>query len=184
MRNNRVVIVLAMVFVLLAALVAIQNQQRPPIMLDGSTAYPTEPAVFNDFLPDNITAIRLRSPETGQTFLLAQDTKGVWTAPESTGTLNLTEANNIARTMVLLPFNHTITLKAGEDKSTYGFTPEGILSIEIVLSNGVTHAVAVGFRTTTQDSYYALVDTRSDLYLLDRAPVDYMISRLKSPPVS
>jgi len=116
--------------------------------------------------------------------LLARDSNGVWSAPESTGTLNPTEANNIARTMVLLPFNHTITLKEGEDKSTYGFTPEGILSIEIVLSNGVTHAVAVGFRTTTQDSYYALVDTRSELYLLDRAPVDFIISRLKSPPVS
>jgi hypothetical protein len=86
--------------------------------------------------------------------------------------------------MVLLPFNHTLTLAPGEDKSTYGFTPEGILSIEIVLNSGVSHAVAVGFRTPTQDSYYALIDTRPQLYLLERAPVDYIISRLKSPPVS
>ena len=183
MRNNRALIVLVLVFVLLVALITIQGMQRPAL-IDGSTPAPTEPTVFTDFLPNNIVAIRLRSQETGKEFSLVRDTNGAWTAPEISGTLNTTEAEDIARTMVLMPFNHTITIEPNADKTPYGFTPEGILSIEIILANGMTHAIAVGFRTPTGDSYYALIDNRSDLYLLDRPPVDYIISRLKSPPVS
>ncbi len=184
MKNSRVLIILAMVFVLLAALVAIQSNQRPGTSAGGSTAVPTDPPVFTDFLPENIEAIQLRSPETGKEFSLERDTSGAWAAPTTSGTLNTTEAEDIAKTMVLMPFNHTVALQPNADKTIYGFTPEGILSIEIVLTNGVTHAIAVGYRTPTGDGYYALIDDRSDLYLLDRPPVDYIISRLKSPPVS
>lgn len=181
MKINRVLIVLVMVFVVLVALVAIQSTQHP-VTASGPTPTPIDAPLFTDFTLDNIVGIRLRSPETGATFVLARASDGSWTAPENRGTLNPTEADNLARTMVLLPFSSTVAFS--EDKTTYGFTPQGILAIEIVLTNGTTHAVEVGYRTPTGNSYYALVDTRSNLYLLDRAPVDYIISRLKSPPVS
>ena len=182
MRANRSLIILGMVFVVIAVLVAIQNMQ--PHVVAGPTPTPSDPQTFTDFTFDDIQGIRLRSPESKTSFVLARAADGSWTAPDSTGTLNTTEANNIAKTMVLLPYSHTLTLQVGEDKKTYGFTPQGILVIEIVLKSGATHAVEVGYRTPTQESYYALVDDRSDLYLLDRPPIDYIISRLKSPPVS
>jgi hypothetical protein len=172
-----------MIFVLLAALLAIQGLHAPAI-INGATAAPTEPVVFGDFLPDDITAIRLRSLQGGTFFVLARDANGNWSAPDSTGTLNTTEAENIARTMVLMPYSHTVSIQPGEDKTTYGFTSSTVLDIEIILKNGRTHAVVIGYRTPTGDGYYAIIDNRSELYVVERAPVDYIISRLKSPPVS
>ncbi|MEP7290320.1 MAG: hypothetical protein ABI835_01000 [Chloroflexota bacterium] len=183
MRNNRVLIVLLMVFVVLATVLVTQNSQ---ISDDPPTLARMANVVFRDFTPDDIQAIRLRSPESGETFVISRATDGtrVWTAPESAGTLISAEAENIARTIVLLPVSDTIALPQGDDLATFGFTPEGVLSVEIVLSSGVSHAVAVGYRTPTDDNYYAIVDDSSEMYLIFRPPIDYLISRLKSPPVA
>jgi hypothetical protein len=110
---------------------------------------------------------------------------GVWTAPGSLGTLDTAQAEAVARTMVLLPYNDVL-LEAPTEASLpdFGFTPEGVLSIEILLTDGGAHAVAVGFRTPTEDTYYALVDDRPDLYLLERGAVDYLIKTLREPPVA
>jgi hypothetical protein len=181
-KNNRVLIVLLMAFVVLAALLMIQNEQQnasPP------TSAVMANVVFRDFVPADIQAVRLRSPESGETFVIsrAEDGSGTWTAPERAGALNTVEAENIARTMAVLSVTGTIAMPSEGDLATYGFTPEGILSLEILLSNGLSHVVAVGYRTPTEDNYYAIVDDRSELYLLFRPAIDYLISRLKSPPV-
>jgi len=180
MKNSRSsLIIFLIVFVVLALLVALQNMHYTPP--PEATTYPS---VFSDVNLDNLQAIRLRSPETGQSFVLSRAEDGTWTAPDSAGTLNATEADNIARTMVLMPFERILPLNPSDDLTTYGFTPEGILAIEILLTNGDSHAVAVGYRTPTENSYYALVDDRPSLYLLERGAIDFLISRLKSPPVA
>ncbi len=184
MKNSRIVIILLMVFVALAAFLAAQNAQQ-------SSAPPTSQAqqvlsqrIFPDLQINDIQAIRLRSPETGDSFVISRGGDGAWTAPDSSGTLNTTEADNIARTMVLLPYSRTLTVSPGDDLAPYGFTPEGILSVEIIQTDGASHAVAVGYRNPTATGYYGLIDDRPDLYLLDRGAVDFLISRLKSPPVA
>ncbi len=182
MKNSRVLVALALVFVALAVLLAIQGAQ--PRTLSGATIVPTEQPVFSDVTLDTLQAIRLRSPETGQSLILSRSAEGEWTAPDLSGTLDATEADLIARTMVLLPFSRTLPLAADADMATYGFTPEGILSIELLLTDGGAHAVAVGFRTPTEQTYYALVDDRADLYLIERGAIDFLISRVKSPPVA
>lgn len=181
MKSNRLVIVLAMIFVLLAALVAYQNSQPPTLLVTTPTPGQSDAPLFPGLTLDQIEAIRLRSPEDGKSFMIDRTLDGAWTAPETPGTLNTDEANNIAKTMIVLPYGESFTLQPGADKTAYGFTPEGILSIEMVLTNGATHVVAVGYRTPTEENYYALVDDRPNLYLLERAAVDYLISRLKSP---
>ncbi len=182
MKNTRSVILLLIAFVALATLMMIQNDQR------AAAPTPTSPlmgnAVFTDFTPDDIQAVRLRSPDDGSSFVISRAEDGSWAAPESSGTLNSAEAENIARTMVLLPFSSTLPAPAGADLAGFGFTPEGILSLEVLLTSGNSHIVAVGYRTPTEDNYYALVDERAELYLLARPAVDYLISRLKSPPVA
>lgn len=183
MTNRRGLIILAMVFVALAALLAIQNNQHP-VGVTPTPTFITQNTVFNDFTVDSIQAVRLRSPETGKTFIISRTADNSWAAPESTGQLNLKEAAIIAATMVQLPYQRTLPLPAKTDLSTYGFTPEGILSVEILLTNGHTHVVAVGYRTVSAESYYALVDDRSEMYLLQRPAIDYLISRLKNPPVA
>lgn len=180
--NRRLLFGLLLVFVALAALLAIQRAQ--PRTITGATVVPTKPPVFTDVTMDTLQAIRLRSPETGQSLLLSRNSDWEWTAPELSGTLDAKEADLIARTMIVLPFNRTMPLPADADMATFGFTPEGILSIELLLVDGGAHAIAVGYRTPTADSYYALVDDRSDLYLIERAAVDFLISRVKNPPAA
>lgn len=180
MKNNRLVIILLIVFVALATLLAIQTSQPSSSTVTTSDC---SYCVFKDLRIDDIRAIRLRSPETGRTFTIARADDGSWTAPDSSGTLNVDGAELIARTMVVLPFHRTVPLSTSDDKATYGFTPEGILAVDIVLSSG-SHAVAIGYRTPTSDAYYALVDDRPDLYLLERSAVDFLIAALKTPPVA
>lgn len=184
MRNTRSLIVLLMVFVALVALLMFQNDQRSyaPTPTSALAANP----VFTDFTPDGIQAVRLRSPQDGVSFVISRATDGTgsWTAPESSGTLNTAEAENIARTMVLLPYSSTLPLPQGTELAGFGFTPEGILSIEILLADGNSHVVAVGYRTPTEENYYGVVDDRQELYLLSRPAIDYLIARLKSPPTA
>jgi len=180
MKTNRTPLILVAVFVGLAALLMVQNsasnRPEPTSTLLGN-------AIFRDFAPDDIQAIRLRSPESGESFSIVRADDGTWTS-DSSGTLVQEEANGIARTMVAMTYNSTFALPDGQNLTTYGFTPEGVLAVEIVLSSGESHAVAVGYRTPTEDNYYAIVDDRTELYLIMRAPVDYLISRLKSPPIA
>ncbi|MCC6803952.1 MAG: hypothetical protein IT319_13800, partial [Anaerolineae bacterium] len=177
MKNSRTLLILLIVFVALVTLLFMQNNQPTTnLNADNSCSY----CVFTDIQINDIQAIRLRSPETGQSFTIARDADGNWTAPDSSGTLNTSTAELIARTMIVLPFHRTIPLGASDDKAAYGFTPEGILAVDIVVSNGI-HAVAVGYRTPTSDAYYALVDDRPDMYLLERSAVDFLIAALKTP---
>lgn len=182
MKSTRVLIVMLMAFVALAALLVYQNDQRN--YAPTPTSAMAANVVFTDFRPDDIQAIRLRSPQDGLSFVVSRDDTGSWTAPESSGTLNTAEAENIARTMVLLPYASTLPAPHTEDLPGFGFTPEGILSIEILLVDGNSHVVAVGYRTPTEENYYGLVDDRQELYLLSRPAVDYLIARLKSPPTA
>jgi hypothetical protein len=182
MKNNRLVLVFLAVFLLLAALLAYQESR--PTQVDAPTPGERQAHVFPDLTLNSIQAIRLRSPETSESLILAREMGSAWTAPESSGTLNSTEADNIAKTMVLLPYNDTLAVKSNADLSAYGFTPNGVLSIQILLFNGDSHAVEVGYRNPTEDSYYALVDERPDLYLVERAAIDYLISRVKNPPIT
>ena len=184
MKNFRFLLVLLMIFVVLVVLLVVQNKQQDAAVLSTPTPGGFSSPIFADVTLNTIAAIRLRSPETGKTFLLSRATDGSWTAPLNPGKLDPNGANNIAKTMVLLPYNQTLTLPAKADKTVYGFTPSGVLSIEVILTNGVSHAVEIGYRTPTSEFYYALVDDRPDLYLVERAPIDYLIFCIKSPPVS
>ncbi len=179
--SNRMLIILAMVFVVAATLLAFQRTQQTEVRPTPVVAYHF---VFPEVAATDIQAIRLRNPVTGDSLSMARAADGSWTLPEISGTLNPTDANGIAQTMVLLPFSRTLPLSEAEDLQTYGFTPEGIFAIEFVLSNGTSHAVAVGYRTPTDNSYYGLIDDRGDLYLLERPAIDYLISRLKNPPIT
>jgi hypothetical protein len=170
-------------FIALAIVLAYQNS-RPTVQPSAPTPGISSARVFPDLTLDGIRGIRLRSPETGAMFALSRGTDGVWTAPGSAGTLDLVGADGIARTMVLLPYNASLPVPDGADMAAYGFTPEGVLSIEILLTDGGAHAVAVGYRTPTEDTYYALVDDRPDLYLVERAAVDFLILALREPPVA
>lgn len=182
MRARRTgLIILLVIFGVLGLLTFLQQRQEPQVVV------PTGAVPFYRVFPDlavlDIGGIRVRSPENDQSFTLARGEDGTWQAPGSEGTLDTEIASDIARTMALLPYIAIVTA-ADADTTLYGFQPEGILSLEIALSDGTNHVVAIGYRTPTETGYYAFVDERPELYILDRAPIDYLISQLREPPVA
>lgn len=133
---------------------------------------------------DDITAIRLRDPITKKTFTLSRDSTGNWIAPDNPGKLDLTTANNIAKTVVLLPYETTIEVKPDTVLSHFGFQPDGVFSIEILLRDNKSHAVTIGDLNASAVSYYGLVDDKKVIYVMERRAIDYLWVQLVKPPVT
>ncbi len=133
---------------------------------------------------DDVVAIRLRNPHTNATFTLSRDSLGNWTAPDNPGKLDTTAATNIAKTVVLLPYESTIEVKPDTKLADFGFRPDGVFSIEILLRNNTSHAVTIGDLNTTEVSYYGLVDDKKVIYVMERRAIDYLWVQFKNPPVT
>lgn len=133
---------------------------------------------------DDITAIRLRNPHDNATFTLSRDPSGNWTAPNNPGKLDTTAAINIAKTVVLLPYESTIEVKPDTKLADFGFRPDGVFAIEILLKDNTSHAFTIGDLNTTEVSYYGLVDDKKVIYVMERRAIDYLWVQLKKPPVT
>lgn len=169
--RRQTVLLLLLVFIALAAATYWQNRQ-------SSQVAPTPQIQFERVFPDlkvlDIGAIRLQDPTTNATFTLSRGEGGEWQALDVEGELNTETATLIARTMVLFPYEYTLPMPADDDLAAYGFNPNGNLLIQIVQINGEAHAVAIGRLTPSAASYYAVVDDREELYVIDRAPVEFL----------
>jgi hypothetical protein len=190
--KRRTVFGLLVLFVALAVIATLQ--MRPPAQLSlaeiQATATMLGTPIFSRVYPDmavlDIQAIRLREPNLNQEFVISRGTDGQWTAPDAAAdeSLDTDAASNIARTVVLLYYERTLPLDSSVKLADYGFNPNGNLSIEVLLKNGDGHVVAIGTLLASQAVYYALVDDRQEIYLLERAPVDYLITQLAHPPLT
>ena len=196
--NRRTLFILLIAF---AVLVVISLFQTRNSSVPGSeaTVDPSNPPTINaaNFLSvyklmgttlgmtvDDITAIRLRDPESKKTFAISRDSTGNWTAPDSSGKLDATTANNIAKTVVLLPYEKTIEVKPDTLLSDFGFQPDGIFAIEVLLRNNKTHAILIGDLNTAEVSYYGLVDDKKVIYVMERRAIDYLLIQLNKPPLT
>ncbi len=132
----------------------------------------------------DIQAVRLADPSTAKTFTIAQQAAGVWTAPDSGKALRGQAGIQIATTIALLPNRQVVPILDEQALTTYGFKPNPLLLIYVLLKNGKTHNVAIGSLTPATTSYYAIVDDVSGVYVLDRSPIDFLIVALRTPPVA
>ena len=124
--NRRVLLILGIIFVALIIVTYIQSQPTP-------IATPNE-AYFTSFLGRDlkmtvldIQAIRLHDPQSEQSFIISRDSNGNWTAPDQEGSLDTDAASNIAKTVVLMPYQQAVDLEANPDLEQYGFQPNGSL---------------------------------------------------------
>ncbi len=196
--NRRTLFILLVTFV---ALVVIAFLQTRPSFAPGaeSTLDPSIQPTTNaeDFLSeyklmgttlgmsvDDITAIRLRDPESNQSFAISRDTTGKWISTDSQGSLDPTAADNIAKTVGLLPYEKTIEVTASTSLADFGFMPDGIFSIELLLRDGKTHAIVIGDLTASLQSYYGLVDDKTEIYVLERRAIDFLLIQLNKPPLT
>jgi hypothetical protein len=196
--NRRTLIILLVAFVALAFVALFQNRQFPNVTSEATLDPALQPTTnAAQYLSDykllgktigmtleNISAIRLRDPDTKQTFTLKRDSSGNWTAPDNPGTLDQTAATNIAKTVVLLPYESTIEVKPDTSLADFGFEPDGIFAVEVVLRTNLTHAILIGNLNASGVSYYGLVDDKKVIYIMERRAIDYLLVNLKKPPVN
>ena len=190
--KRRGVFALLLLFVVLAVIATLQ--MRPPAQPSleelRATATMLGTPIFSRIFPDmavlDIQAIRLRDPDSNQEFLISRGTDGQWTAPNATEEerLDAHTASNIARTVILLHYERTLPVENSTQLAEYGFNPNGNLFIEVLLESGEGHVVAIGTLSGSRTVYYALVDERQEIYLLERAPVDYLITQVTNPPLT
>jgi hypothetical protein len=185
MNGRRNIVILAMVFAILLIITVLQNEQ---IVFSPGAPTPFPTGVYRRVFPEmavlDIQAIRLENPVSGVTFTISRASDGTWTAPESEQTLDTDVATMIAQTMVLLPYEGTVTLTEDSELVTYGFQTQPRLLVQVLMSNGDAHIVAVGEVTPSQAAFYALVDERDEVYLLDGRAVAYLLTTLESPPLT
>ncbi|MBI1279470.1 MAG: hypothetical protein GC179_15175 [Anaerolineaceae bacterium] len=196
--NRRTLFILLTIFVVLIAISLLQTRQSSAPASETTpdpSNMPTTDAsqVLSDYTfmgqtlgmnMEDITAIRLRDPVTKKTFTLSRDSAGNWTAPDNPGTLDLNTATNIAKTVVLLPYESTIEVKPDTKLSDFGFRPDGVFAIEILLRGDKAHAVTIGDLNTSETSYYGLVDDKKVIYVMERRAIDYLWVQLRNPPVT
>jgi hypothetical protein len=181
--NRRTVLILLVVFAALAFITYWQSRPQEVVPASDEGAYRILGEVLNMTVLD-IQAIRLRDPATDQSFTISRDPDGMWTAPDSEGSLDTETASNIAKTVVLLPYQRTLPLTEDAALSEYGYTPDAQLSIEVLMRNGDQHAIAVGGLTPTGLTYYVLADERAELFLIERGAIDYLENQLETPPLT
>lgn len=133
---------------------------------------------------EDISAIRLRDPQSKKTFAISRDNDGNWTAPDQPGKLDETAATNIAKTVVLLPYETTIEVKPDTLLADFGFQPDGIFAIEVILRTNITHAIVIGNLNISGMSYYGLVDDKKVIYVMERRAIDFLLINLKKPPLT
>lgn len=194
MMSRRSIMVLLVIFILMAIAVLIQNSQTtetvPQVIAVTSTpeitAIPTGMLlrVFPELAVLDIQAIRLEAPASGHTFTISRSVDGAWTTPDERTSLQDGDASAIARTLVLLPYARSINITLDTDFAAYGFEDGPRLLFQIIMRDGSGHAVAVGALAPDNATYFALVDERDELYLIERGPVDYLNGYVQSAPSS
>ncbi len=176
--NRRTLLFLIIGFTVLIVIALLQAQPgavfRPEATL---SAYRIMGQELNMTAAD-LLGVRLRDLVGGGVLTLRRDSAGEWMI-DGQESSDPDTASNIVKTVVLLPFQSTIPIDSKTNLADFGFTPQGILSIELVQQDGGTHAIAIGDLTAARSAYYAVVDTLTQIYVLERAAVDYLIVQFR-----
>lgn len=181
--KNRGLLILFAVFIALAAIIFLSD--RGTIGGGNQATVPT--AVFLRVYPDmavlDILAIQLEDPVTGQTFAVARAQDGQWEGVGFSDPLNQELTSTIAASVVLLPYTRTIDLPTDGNLSQYGLGARPQFLVSVITADRQQHIVAVGNPLQSGPEFYALVDDREQLYVIQRSPIDYLAGFLSEPPL-
>ena len=185
MRRQRSLILLGIAFVLMfAALVWQQREQEQQAAAPTPFPTPHLDRVFPELEVLAIQAVQLGVPGMERTLTLTRAEDGTWNAIGMDGELDAEAATAIARTLALLPYSQRFDIDDDTDLRQFGFRPAGDFFIQFITVFGDEHIVAVGEPSFEGPTYYALVDDRPQVYLLERGPVDFLVNHYMDPPVT
>jgi len=182
--NRRGFIVLVIVFVVILVAAALQNRPAAPLNPAATLSQYNLLGQDLNIQTADIQAIRLRDPKSNVSFVISLDINGIWTAPEREGSLDVNTASDIAKTVSLMPYQSSIEITASTGLPGYGFDPEGFFSVEVLMANQTGHVIAIGNLIPTGGAYYALANDLQKIYILERGPVDYLVTQLIKPPLT
>lgn len=187
-RQFRTVSVLAGIFVFLVVIFILQEQNHSEDSSQPLVPSPASTVTFQRIFPElavlDLAAIRLFDPATEQDFTMARDGgTGEWEVLSHDGTLNAEMATLIARTVVLLPYRRSIAIEEDADLAPYGFHPTGDFLIQFTTIDNQQHIVAIGAPVLDIPTFYGLVDDRPEVYLIERAAVDFLLENFVNPPL-
>ncbi len=165
----------------MAAALAVQNRQPTPAPVPNVTLSIVR--VFPDLRVIDIISIRLLDPVTGSNFTIVRDGLGNWVSADGRA-LEDNAGTTIARTIALLPSTRTVRVPDDSDLAPFGFAPNGLLFVQVLLANGTGHTVAIGTVTPTMEGHYALVDDQEEMHVLLTEAVAYLIAVLRDPPLA
>jgi hypothetical protein len=183
MQRSRTLLVLSGLFIAMAAALAVQDQLLQSTPPAEAPSAPLLARVFPDLSVLDIISIRLLDPVTSTDFTIVRDSAGSWVSADGSA-LEENAGTNIARTIALLPSTRTVRLPENGDLTPFGFAPNGLLFVQVLLTNGEGHAVAIGGVTPNMEGHYALVDDQAELHVLLTEAVAYLISVLRDPPLA
>jgi hypothetical protein len=188
-RRPGFLLILLTVFIVLAAIVWLQGPQRQPavsqrISATNESIFSQFPRVYPNLTEAELQAIQIEVPSTGQSFTIARDDQRRWFAPGYEGALDPEAAIVIPRTIQYLIYTSTVPYPENGDLRQYGLAPLPVVLISFITINGQQHVIATGYDAAPgYIDFYALVDNREEIYLLQRSPIDQITSYLENPPI-
>jgi len=187
MKNRSSLFILGGIFIALMIFTAIQmNRPRavaPPAAAfdDGQIAQleNSPNRIYIDWTDDDIQAVQLFSPLMDLTLTFSRLEDG-WEFPDIPRLPDQEVIQSLARTISILPFEYQIDGVQPAQYPEFGLTQnESVLFIQIIRNDGNLHIVAVGDLTSTEDGYYALVDDRREVYVIQRNAIAFLLYYLR-----
>jgi hypothetical protein len=175
-------------FVGMVALLVLSGQQEDIPFLPTAPPATSIPQVYETIEFGDINAVRLEDPNSDRaiTYVLADD--GQWVSPELAGqTLDQAEIRLLLRTLDVLPYERRFPLDDDADLTQYGFQQlSAFMFVQFVTVDDSEHFLIIGDPidpTAETPIFYALVDDRPDVYLIDGGAVFYLVDKLLNPPL-
>lgn len=177
--RGRGIIILLVVFLALAGLLYLQDsgvigEDEPP------TSTPALSRVFPQLAVSDIIALQLQAGES-LTLTIARDNQGNWVAPELDAPLNQTLVQQLAASFALMPFSRTI--EETDNLEQFGFRQPPAFMIS-ALTLDAQYGIIIGDFLQNGTEYYALVDERPGVYIVQRGAIDFIAGFLTDPPLA
>lgn len=187
MKNRNSLFILGGVFVVLMIITVIQ-MNRPRTITPSEAAFDdgqiaqlenSPNRIYIDWTVDDIQAVQLYSPLMSLTLTFSRYENG-WEFPDMPRLPDQEVIESLAKTVSILPFEYQIQGVQPAQYPEFGLTQsESLLFIQIIRLDGNLHVIAVGDLTPTQDGYYALVDDKEEVFVIQRDAIAFLLYYLR-----
>lgn len=182
MKQQRMFIILVVILGVVMIAGALQSvlMNRPsseaPVNQDEATIN----RVFDGWGANNVFAIQIYDPVAQVGLTITRNNEDLWQLVEFSGLLTQEEGDLAAASMAYFPQVRTLEEIEPDNYADFGLTQDDLtMLVSVILKDGSEHSVAVGDLTAAGDSFYALVDERPNLYIIEAGPVAFYTQLLR-----